>query len=207
VHELSAPLTVLGIDLATLEKVAVADPKVAPALARVRAAGARIERLCGTLRTLSRVGASRGWAPLSEALEASRALCRAQVPASLELSWTIDSSVSQVWLTHDDQVSVLTNLVLNAAHALEGRDRGAIAVKVVRTGPRAVLSVSDDGCGIEARNLSRVLDPFFTTRGAGKGTGLGLSLVAQIAQSAGGGVTIESTVGVGTTVSVVLRVM
>ncbi len=207
VHELSAPLTVLRVDFASLEKVASADPKFAPALKRAREAGERIDRLCGTLRTLSRVGESRGWSELAGALEASQTLCREQVPAHVALTWAIDPSVNQVWLAHDDLVSVITNLVLNAAHALENKTGGAIAVKLVRTGPRAVLAVSDDGCGIEEENLSRVLDPFFTTRAAGQGTGLGLSLVDQIARSAGGGVSLESTWGVGTTVSVVLRVI
>jgi signal transduction histidine kinase len=92
-------------------------------------------------------------------------------------------------------------------HALEARPAGGtIEVKLVRTGPRAVLTVGDDGTGIKEENLSRVLDPFFTTR-AGKGTGLGLSLVDQIVRSAGGGVTIDSVWGQGTTVSVVLRVI
>jgi two-component system, NtrC family, sensor kinase len=206
VHELSAPLTVLRVDFASLEKMASLDPRVGLALKRARGAGERIERLCSTLRTLSRVGESRGWSELAGALEVSQTLCRAQVPPQVALTWAIDPSVTQVWLAHDDLVSVITNLVVNAAHALEAKSAGgAIAVKLVRTGPRAVLAVTDDGCGIEDENLSRVLDPFFTTRAAGKGTGLGLSLVDQIARSAGGGVTIESTWGAGTTVSVVLR--
>ncbi|TXL71905.1 response regulator [Vineibacter terrae] len=66
------------------------------------------------------------------------------------------------------------------------------------------LNVTDTGIGIEPAVLARVFEPFFTTKEVGKGTGIGLSQVHGFAQQAGGRVTIESTPGRGTTVSLLL---
>jgi PAS domain S-box-containing protein len=71
-------------------------------------------------------------------------------------------------------------------------------------GDYVVISVTDTGAGMPPEILSRVLEPFFTTKEVGKGTGLGLSMVYGLAQQSGGTVTIKSTVGVGTTVELYL---
>jgi signal transduction histidine kinase len=63
------------------------------------------------------------------------------------------------------------------------------------------LAVSDNGIGMDSALLARVAEPFFTTKGAGKGTGLGLSMVKGFAEQSGGGFSISSELGAGTTVS------
>jgi two-component system cell cycle sensor histidine kinase/response regulator CckA len=68
----------------------------------------------------------------------------------------------------------------------------------------ARLTVRDDGVGIAPDVLDRVFDPFFTTKPVGQGTGLGMSMVHGIIQQSGGRISIESTVGTGTTVTVLL---
>ena len=68
------------------------------------------------------------------------------------------------------------------------------------------VTIHDDGCGIPADIMDRVFEPFFTTKEVGKGTGLGLSIVNRIMERFGGGLDIESEVGIGTTVTVYLPV-
>lgn len=71
-------------------------------------------------------------------------------------------------------------------------------------GDYVVISVTDTGSGMPPEVLARVLEPFFTTKEVGKGTGLGLPMVYGLAQQSGGTVTIQSTVGLGTTVELYL---
>lgn len=71
-------------------------------------------------------------------------------------------------------------------------------------GPHAVISLEDSGCGMDAVTLGRIFEPFFTTKPEGYGTGLGLATVLAIAQRAGGGVLVESSVGVGTRIDILL---
>ncbi|HEX8484373.1 response regulator [Sphingomonas sp.] len=66
------------------------------------------------------------------------------------------------------------------------------------------MSITDSGTGISADNLQKVFEPFFTTKGVGKGTGLGLGQVYGFARSSGGDVRVESELGRGTTMSLVL---
>ena len=64
-----------------------------------------------------------------------------------------------------------------------------------------MLAVKDTGCGIEPDLLSKVVEPFFTTKAVGKGTGLGLSTVYGFARQSGGTLRIDSVVGQGATIT------
>jgi PAS domain S-box-containing protein len=73
-------------------------------------------------------------------------------------------------------------------------------------GPYVRLSVADTGKGMSEDTLSRAIEPFFSTKGVGKGTGLGLSMAHGLAAQLGGSLTIESRLGMGTTVALWLPV-
>jgi CheY-like chemotaxis protein len=72
-------------------------------------------------------------------------------------------------------------------------------------GPYVVIEVADTGTGMPPEVIEKIFEPFFTTKSVGKGTGLGLSTTLGIVKSHGGFVTLESTVGVGTTFYIHLR--
>jgi two-component system, NtrC family, sensor kinase len=91
---------------------------------------------------------------------------------------------------------VFMNLLVNAAHAID--KQGEISVKTWHSDGNIFVSVSDTGCGIPQDKLSRIFEPFFTTKEAGKGTGLGLSIAYEILKKHGGKITVDSTVGKGT---------
>jgi signal transduction histidine kinase len=100
---------------------------------------------------------------------------------------------------------VFLNLLTNAAQAIE--QHGEIVITTKRRGSDHVaIAISDTGCGIPEENLSRIRDPFFTTKDVGTGTGLGLSIVDEIIRSHGGDLLVESKVGKGSTFTVVLPI-
>jgi signal transduction histidine kinase len=95
---------------------------------------------------------------------------------------------------------VFINLITNAAQAMEGE--GSLTISTRADGDGWVhVAVGDSGCGIPRENLDKVLDPFFTTKPVGQGTGLGLSIVRQIMDEHHGKLSIDSTEGVGTTIT------
>ena len=99
---------------------------------------------------------------------------------------------------------VFMNILVNAAQAIE--DKGDIFIKTFQRGDWAAVEFRDTGKGISDEHLKKIFDPGFTTKGAGIGTGLGLSIVYQIIEDHKGKIEIESELGVGTTVRVLLPV-
>ncbi|MDA1080433.1 MAG: ATP-binding protein [Gemmatimonadetes bacterium] len=103
-------------------------------------------------------------------------------------------------------VQVLMALLLNAMDAMVDR-RGAVTIRTIR-GPTAgegvIAEVSDQGSGIPRSELTKIFEPFYTTKDAGKGTGLGLSICYGIVQDHGGRLEVDSVVGQGSTFRVFL---
>ncbi len=95
---------------------------------------------------------------------------------------------------------LLLNLLSNARDACGTKGR-TCSVNLARCGGEVVLSVSDDGCGIDADTRARLFEPFFTTKGK-HGTGLGLHSVAEIVRGTGGRIDVGSEPGVGTCVTI-----
>ncbi len=88
---------------------------------------------------------------------------------------------------------VLLNLLINARDAVGRHGRIVVATAVERD--RVVLTVEDDGVGIDEQDLARIFDPFFTTKGRGRGTGLGLSISYGIVREHEGEIHVESERG------------
>jgi signal transduction histidine kinase len=98
---------------------------------------------------------------------------------------------------------VFLNLIVNAAHAIHdaGKDvnTGEIKICTAVSGDSVVIRVSDNGCGVAAENLSKLYDPFFTTKEVGRGTGQGLAITHSIiVDKHGGTISVGSEVGKGT---------
>ena len=100
---------------------------------------------------------------------------------------------------------VVMNLVINAAHAI-GPERGTITIRTGALGESIWFEVADNGSGIAPEHLSRIFDPFYTTKPIGKGTGLGLSLSYGIVQKHHGKIVVTTELGKGTCFRVTLPV-
>lgn len=102
---------------------------------------------------------------------------------------------------------VLMNLLVNAGHAIDPeRDDGRIIIKTEKKNAQVLISIEDNGCGIDEEHLVKIFDPFFTTKPVGKGTGLGLSLSYNIIQEHSGDITAQSTPGKGTCFTITLPI-
>jgi two-component system, NtrC family, sensor kinase len=96
---------------------------------------------------------------------------------------------------------VFTNLLLNAADAMNGQGRITIATRPNSSGDRVVLTFTDTGSGISPEIRDKIFEPFFTTKPPGKGTGLGLSIVYGVIKRHGGTIEADSSGG-GTTFTI-----
>jgi signal transduction histidine kinase len=96
---------------------------------------------------------------------------------------------------------VVVNLILNACQSLPDREHGIRVVTRLADPGRLELSVQDEGSGIAPEHLSRLTDPFFTTKRESGGTGLGLSVSAGIVKEHAGTIAFDSAPGRGTTVT------
>lgn len=90
---------------------------------------------------------------------------------------------------------VFLNIFKNASDAINGN--GNIWIKTYKEDGQFIVSIKDDGVGIEKKILDRIFDPFFTTKDVGKGTGLGLSISYNIVKSHQGSIDIKSEFGQG----------
>jgi len=109
--------------------------------------------------------------------------------------WPVEVDASQF------EVAVL-NIAINARDAMP--TGGAITIRLANEGHRVRVAVSDTGVGIPSEAIPRLFEPFYTTKPVGQGTGLGLSQVYGFARASGGEVRVDSTVGQGTTVTLLL---
>jgi len=152
---------------------------------------------------------------LSDLVRDSMHLIRATVPTTINIEHTEGSRLAPVLCDPGQLHQVLLNLVTNAAHAI-GERIGTIAIEVTEAranevaslAPPAlggvVLSVRDDGCGMDNATVRRIFEPFFTTKVVGQGTGLGLSVVHGIITAMGGRIEVESKRDIGTVFHVLL---
>ncbi len=140
-------------------------------------------------------------------------LLGASLPSTIEIRQNIEADWGAIEADPTQIHQVLMNLCTNAAHAMSENggvlevsltkfdmDAGTSGVNSeIEPGPYLKLRVSDTGSGMPPEILSRIFDPYFTTKETGKGTGLGLAVVHGIVKSHRGAITVSSEPGKGTT--------
>lgn len=105
----------------------------------------------------------------------------------IELRLNFSAKDSDIIFCHPPQImQVLLNLLNNAFDAVSTLSEKWVEINVKDDSEKVVISVSDSGKGISNQFLSRIMQPFFTTKEAGKGTGLGLSISKSIVEEHGG---------------------
>ncbi|MBC7962125.1 MAG: GAF domain-containing protein [Steroidobacteraceae bacterium] len=215
-HELNSPMTVIigTAQLTARELREDGQPERAAELEDIVNSGLRCKRIIQNLLTFSRQDQQ----PATEIdLNAEARLVLGMIKYQINRSQiTIRERPAEDLprlIANGPQIQqVLTNFLINARDALaevEVREKTIeVATELrVKNGRRwAVLSVTDNGIGIPAANLSKIFTPFYTSKEATKGTGLGLSVSLGIAESHNGTIEVASTAGQGSTFSLLLPI-
>ncbi len=216
-HDFNNLLTVVIGNLVTLHERYPDDPDIGeyvlPALKASRRGASLIKRLLAFSR---KQPLSLRSVNMADLVNETMILLKRTLPAHITLTTTpMDESV---YATTDAQQleNALLNLALNARDAMPDGGQltiGATRVQLSRTqvadlgvapGCYVALTVSDTGTGMDAATQARASEPFFTTKRFGSGSGLGLSMVYGFAKQSGGGIRIQSALGEGCVVTLVL---
>ncbi len=116
----------------------------------------------------------------------------------VKINLHLSDDIPTVNVSPSEIQQVMLNLINNALDAME-KTGGVIDITSRVNGRFVVVDVADNGPGIAKANLTRIFDPFYTTKPVGKGTGLGLSICYGIIKKMGGDITVNSAKGVGAT--------
>jgi PAS domain S-box-containing protein len=139
-------------------------------------------------------------------------LLRQLLPAGIDLKLALSPEAVPVFVDRTQLEQVLLNLVVNSRDAID--TTGTITVSTATHEPEGVvqdvpvtsgwLQVTDTGAGIAEDALPHIFDPFFSTKPPETGTGLGLATIYGIVSQSGGSIVVDSTVGIGTTMTIAL---
>jgi PAS domain S-box-containing protein len=198
---------------AKLGQAASADEKSVSYFDQIDSAGEKAVELTRQLLAFAR---EQELAPtvvdLNDVVDGLSSLLRQLVPAGAELRFALWPQPVPVFVDRSQLERVLVNLVVNSRDAID--TTGSIIVSTTTDGPVGVvhdvrgpsgwLQVADTGCGIPTEVMPHIFDPFFSTKPPGTGTGLGLATIYGIVSQSEGSIVVDSSVGVGTTMTVVL---
>ena len=105
-----------------------------------------------------------------------------------------------VEMDREQMYQVVFNLVQNATHAFTGEQKNSpkITLKLFKRNASVVIQVADNGCGMSEETITRIFEPFFSTKKIGEGSGLGLAICYGIVQKHNGHIYVSSKLGEGT---------
>ncbi len=209
-HEVNNPLAFVRANLAHVQQLAeevekrAEDDRSRKELAELRELGEiageslvgldRIARIVDGLLRFSRPSDGHGRVRVDALVEEAIRLASLHRSRSVTVETIVAHPLPELTASPDRLLQALLNLLLNARHALAGREAPCIVVACRPLGDGgAEIQVSDNGPGIPAEIRERVFDPFFTTRAPGEGTGLGLSIAFEIVQEHGGELSLDAS--------------
>jgi len=205
------------------------DEKILLRLAQMEALGGHAAEMIQQLMTFARKSdVEKTTLALPGFMKEALKLAEVSLPANIDFRFSVQADAQSNEQLKNIKISanatqlqqVLMNLINNARDALHDVDQPQIRVSLrvvdaqhgslhpmlAAAQSYAEISVSDNGCGIAAENLNRIMEPFFTTKAVGKGTGLGLSMVYGIVQDHHGCMDIISQPEHGTSIHIFLPI-
>jgi hypothetical protein len=196
-HEVNTPLAVISTYAQMLAKQVAGDQQQSALLEKIAKQTFRASEIVNSLLNFSRTSPRQfGEVDLGKVIRETMTLVEHQFSKTgIRVSLEIQEPLPSIRGNAGQLQQVFLNLFLNARDAME-RD-GALAVRAWEGGSGVEVEVADTGPGIAAEHLTRIYDPFFTTKAGRKGTGLGLSITYGIVRDHGGMIEVESRPGEG----------
>jgi signal transduction histidine kinase len=220
-HEIRNPLMIIKASLSSLRRDRVTSSELREAVADIDGEITRLNRIVTEVLDFARpIRFDFAEAQINDICRASAAAAWTGEPEpAVELD--LDASIPRIVTDAERVRTALVNILANARHAVQaaaaparaaasGTQRAlavaepAVVVRTRRTGSTARITIQDRGMGISSDDLAHIFDPYFTTRRAG--TGLGLPISKNIIEGLGGALSVSSTPGVGTEITIDLPI-
>lgn len=189
------------IDKAQLEKL---FEKVAELSAVSTTASERIVKIVKSLRRFARLdNAEMDTVDIHDGIDTTLTLVHHELKNRIEVVKDY-GNLPKIACFPNQLNQVFMNILVNASQAIEGK--GTVTITTRPLGEEVLIQFADSGKGIAEKDLRRIFDPGFTTKGVGVGTGLGLAIVDQIVKDHRGRIEVQSSIGTGTVFSIYLPV-
>ncbi|MGZ8474583.1 MAG: ATP-binding protein, partial [Candidatus Deferrimicrobiaceae bacterium] len=202
-HEFNNALAGIQGALEMLAMHAGGNLQARPYLDTIQRMSSRAAELTRQLLAYSRQGKyTPASIPLGRVVSETLPSIRTSLPPGVELAAEFDDALPPVHVDVGQMKQVVMGLCLNAAEAMAGSGRLSVRTYREPGDGRVVLEVSDTGSGIDAKTMARIFEPFFTTKSVGRG--MGLAAIRGIVDNHGGEIRVASSVGNGTTCTVLL---
>ena len=140
----------------------------------------------------------REWVSANALAEDALYMVRDKIRDSISVATVSSDNGMRIYCDRECMRICLINLILNSAQAIE--DKGSITVRFGEEDGLALISVSDDGRGVEGEDIERIFEPYYSTKKLG--IGLGLAITRRFVEEHGGSISAESRVGEGTIVTI-----
>ena len=194
------------IDLSTINGTGEHTLKIT---ANILHASKRIHTTLSNLRKLygNKKQLQKRWVDTKQLVEKVSTLTGVEIGEHVKFfEINIPENLSKIYADPDAVEQILTNLLINAAHAADKKD-SQIKLDVTRGDTwkdHFIIELSDNGCGMDQKTLSEIFNPFFTTKAPGQGTGLGLYVCQDLVKDLGGRIEVQSEPGNGSVFRVIL---
>jgi len=209
-HELRTPLTSIFGYAEYMQKIALDDPEMIESMQYIMDEASYMQNMSDSLLTLATL---RGYNARKEEILVPNLfddICQSlsRLPGSERFQIVSRPEIEVVYGQEDLIKSLLLNLCTNAIKACSQEElkMGVVSLGAKKSGDTAVLSVTDNGCGIPIESLPKITDPFYRVDKARSrengGAGLGLALCKRIADAHGASLDIVSTPDIGTKVEI-----
>lgn len=199
-HDFNNLLTpIMGYSIMTMEMLPADATDLQENLMEIYDASVKAKDIVTRLADLTKKGNEENFKEIDvdEVIRSALKVTLPAKPKDVDVKANFDAEGEKIKADRTQISQLVMNIVLNAYDAMREKG-GTLLVSTRISGEEVVLRFKDNGCGMDTDTMSRIFDPFYTTKESGKGTGLGLAIVAQIVETHGGKIYVDSEPGAGT---------